>query len=119
MINSKKRINKWVLVAACLIPLSYASYSVADDDDDDDDREESSRVNSQLTYEVKASMPCLNRRVTGEVISYLDGVPAEPVDSFVWDGVGSVPVKGSAKLEIDPVANTGEIWAEWEDRNGS
>ena len=48
----------------------------------------------------------------------MNGVPAEPVDSFVWDGVGSTPIKGSVKLEIDPVANTGKIRAKWTDENG-
>lgn len=73
----------------------------------------------RLVYEIKASKPRLNRRVTGDVVASVDGVVAEPVDSFVWDGSGSVPVEGKAKLKIDPVANTGKIWVEWEDRNGS
>ena len=102
--NRKKNI--WI-IAACLIPLSYTSTSWG-----------SPENNGKLIYEIKASKPLLNRRVTGDVISSLDGVAAEPVDSFVWDGNGSMQVKGKARLEIDPVANTGEIWVEWEDQNG-
>lgn len=105
------------LVAACLIPLSYASFSIASSDDDDDS-DDSSEARSRLVYEIIASQPRLNRRVTGDVVAELDGVPAEPVDSFVWDGNGSVSVKGKARVKIDPVANTGTIYAEWEDRNG-
>ncbi len=72
----------------------------------------------KLIYEIKASNPQLNRRVTGPVVAWVDGVPAEPVDSFVWDGSGVTPVKGHARLVVDAVNNTGEIWAEWEDENG-
>lgn len=113
--NFKKNI---VVLATCLMPLSYASYSIASPDNERHNKYQSAKKNSQLIYEVKASQPRLNRRVTGDVILYVDGVAAEPVDSFVWDGNGSVPVKGWARLKIDPVANTGEIRAEWEDENG-
>ena len=71
-----------------------------------------------LVYEVKASNGTLNRKVTGEIIASLDGVPAEPVDSFVWDGDGVVPIKGKVKLEIDPVGNAGKIEVSWEDDYG-
>ncbi len=104
---------KLSLAAAFLIPLSYSSLSIADSKSN-----KSSVKKSSLIYEVKATMPRLNRRVMGDVVATVNGVPAEPVDSFVWDGVGSVPIKGEARLKIDPVANTGEIWVEWEDRNG-
>ena len=74
---------------------------------------------SRLVYEVKAENPRLNREITGEVTDDVQGVPAEPVHSFVWDGEGSAFIdSGSVTLEIDPVANTGEIKAEWTDRNG-
>lgn len=74
---------------------------------------------SQLTYEIKAENARLNRLVTGDVTNEVQGVPAEPVHSFVWDGVGSEFIEdASVTLEIDPVANTGEIKAEWTDRNG-
>jgi len=74
---------------------------------------------SQLTYEVKAENARLNRKVMGEATADVEGVPAEPVHSFVWDGEGSVFIdEASVTLEVDPVANTGEIKAEWRDRNG-
>lgn len=74
---------------------------------------------SQLRYEVEAENARLNRKVTGEVTADVQGVPAEPVDSFVWDGDGSAFIEeASVTLEIDPVENTGEIKAEWRDRNG-
>jgi len=95
------------LLAACLIPLSYTSSVFAGPED-----------GSRLVYEINASQPRLNRQVTGEVVSWVNGVPAEPVDSFVWDGTGSTPVKGEATIKIDPVANTGFIHVEWKDRNG-
>jgi len=74
---------------------------------------------SRLTYEVKAENARLNRKVMGEVTADVEGVPAEPVHSFVWDGDGSAFIEeASVTLEIDPIENTGEIKAEWRDRNG-
>lgn len=69
-------------------------------------------------YRVKAKNARLNREVTGPVTAQVQGVPAEPVHSFVWDGVGSEPIKGSIDIDIDPVANSGTIHAKWTDRNG-
>ena len=71
-----------------------------------------------LVFEVKAERPRLNREVTGDVTDEVQGVPAEPVDSFVWDGEGSDFIEGSVTVELDPVNNTGEIKAEWTDRHG-
>lgn len=72
-----------------------------------------------LFYKVEAENPRLNRKVTGEVTAWVQGVPAEPVHSFVWDGDGSEFIDdGSVTLEIDPVNNTGTIRAEWTDSNG-
>ena len=73
----------------------------------------------RLEYRVQARNPRLNREVQGEATEYVRDVPAAPVDSFVWDGEGSVPVQGTAHLRIDPVANTGVIRAQWNDRNGN
>lgn len=73
---------------------------------------------SQLTYRVTASHARLNRRLMGPVKRWLHGVAAEPVDSFVWNGEGSVPIEGTLSLEISPVSNTGFIKAEWTDANG-
>lgn len=73
---------------------------------------------NRTVYEVKATNGTLTRKVMGEVTSDVNGVPAEPVHSFVWDGEGIEPIRGSVKLEIDPVSNTGKIVAKWTDRNG-
>ena len=67
---------------------------------------------------VRASGAHLIRRVMGPVANSVNGVPAEPVDAFDWAGNNIMPIEGHAKLEIDPVANTGSIRAEWEDEYG-
>jgi len=73
-----------------------------------------------LTYEVKANNGLLMREVTGEVTAELNGVPAEPVDSFVHDGNGVTEIKnGFVRVDIDPIANTGTIIAHWRDENGN
>lgn len=77
------------------------------------------KKSNTLEYEIKAKDARLIRQVTGDVTSAVDGIPASPVDSFLWDGEGIVPIKGSAKVKIDPVANTGEIKAKWEDAEGN
>lgn len=71
-----------------------------------------------LHYDVFAGGPRLNRKVLGAVTRWVQGVPAEPVDSFVYDGDGSVPIKGTLRMSIDPVAETGWIEARWTDENG-
>jgi hypothetical protein len=71
-----------------------------------------------VSYEVVATRPRLNRRVTGPVTRWVQGVPAEPVDSFVYDGVGSEPIEGTVTLRIDPVNNVGVIEARWVDPDG-
>jgi len=71
-----------------------------------------------IVYEIKASNGTVNREITGEIIAYVNGVPAEPVDSFVWDGVGVVAVEGRVRVKIDPVGNTGSIKATWTDEYG-
>jgi len=67
---------------------------------------------------VHASDAQLVRRVMGPVANSVNGVPAEPVDSFDWSGSEITSIKGHVKLEIDPVANTGSIRAKWEDEYG-
>lgn len=71
-----------------------------------------------IEYEIKAKDGTVNRKLLGDPIAFVNGVPAEPVDSFVWDGDGVVAVKGSVKVKIDPVGNTGEIKATWTDEYG-
>jgi hypothetical protein len=73
----------------------------------------------ELTYTVMAREARLNRKVGPDVEAYVDGVPAQPVDSFVWDGDGSEPILGFARYEIDPVSNEGKIMARWWDENGA
>jgi hypothetical protein len=73
---------------------------------------------SRVQISVKASKPVLVRRITGPIANSINGVPAEPVDSFDWEGREIRAIKGKAQLEIDPVANTGSIKAEWEDEYG-
>lgn len=72
----------------------------------------------QIKYEIKANNGILIRKLTGEATVFVNGVPAEPVDSFVWDGNGVLPIEGTVKLEIDPVSNSGKIEARWTDENG-
>lgn len=68
-----------------------------------------------LKYEINASGARLVRQVTGPVTNEVQGVPAEPVHSFLWDGDGVEEIDGEVTVEIDPEANTGEIKAEWTD----
>lgn len=72
-----------------------------------------------LVYEIRAENAQLNRQIFGEVTANVQGVPAEPVHSFVWDGDGAVAIEGAeVEVEIDPASNTGFIKAAWSDRNG-
>jgi len=96
-----------LILAALLIGLTLPQSDVAAAEGDN------------FIYEVTATDARLNRKVMGDVTNSVQGVPAEPVHSFVWDGDGSVPIEGRAQLEIDPVANTGRITAEWTDENGT
>lgn len=73
---------------------------------------------AKLIYEIEAKNARLNRKIMGPVIASVDGVAAEPVNSFNWDGNGTTPIKAQLKLKIDAIHNTGEIFAEWEDSNG-
>ena len=77
---------------------------------------------SAVKHKIKglvAEQPRLNRLVLSGSPDLLHGVPASPVDSFVWDGDGSTSIKGWVKTyRIIPASNTGKIVAEWEDKNG-
>lgn len=72
-----------------------------------------------LIYVLEAKNATLIHKVIGDVTSSLNGVPAEPVDSFVWNGDGLMSVKGKASFKIDPKLNSGEIHAEWKDKYGN
>lgn len=71
-----------------------------------------------MNYKVYATDARLIRNITGPVISEIMGVPAEPVDSLVFDGVGVKRIKGRLKAKLDPVNNTGQIDAIWADEFG-
>ncbi len=74
---------------------------------------------NNLSYEIEATNARLIRQVTGPVTSEVDGIAASPVDSFLWNGEGIESIEGSAEVKVDPVANTGEITAEWVDPEGN
>jgi hypothetical protein len=114
MFSHHRRRNYLLLAMGAVLALAViAIFFAANPNDAEAD------AGNRLEYQVQARNPRLNREVQGEVTAQVMGVPAEPVDSFVWDGEGSVPVQGTAHLRVDPVANTGVIRAEWKDRNGN
>lgn len=77
------------------------------------------RGSDGLQYTVIARNARVNREVQGEVTDDVQGVPAEPVHSFVWDGEGSEPIQNAiARLTINPNENTGVIQAQWRDEHG-
>lgn len=72
-----------------------------------------------LRYVIEATNGRLNRRLMDEPRRFVQGVPAEPVDSMVWNGEGSTPIEGSMRIEVEPMRNLGTITARWVDRNGT
>lgn len=75
---------------------------------------------NSTSYVATAANASVQREVVGEATASVDGVPAQPVDSFVWDGEGSTPVTNArARLDIDPDSNTGTIRVTWKDRHGT
>lgn len=96
-----------VLVAVAVLAFIFAPGGVRADEENP-------------VYELKAYNGSLAREIQGEPTDVLDGVVAEPVDSFTWDGEGRHPVwDAEVELEIDPASNTGSIKAEWTDLNGT
>jgi len=75
-------------------------------------------VSGELSYQVIAQSPRLNRRLMGAVRREVQGVPAEPVDSFTWNGVGSEQIEGELRFQIDPGRQEGVIQANWTDEHG-
>jgi hypothetical protein len=69
-------------------------------------------------YFVEAARARRNHRVIGDVLTSVNGVPAEPVNSFCWDGFGSDPIEGTLTATLDPVTNTGVLDAAWVDSYG-
>lgn len=82
-------------------------------------RSAAANKSDNLKYDVKASNGRLIRKVTGSVTSEVNGIPASPVDSFIWNGEGIQAIKGAVRVKIDPVANTGKITATWRDPDGN
>lgn len=116
MVTNKKgntmEYSKYISILAGGLAIALGAASAGADDNDDYKEKSSIRIS------VKASKPVLIRRVTGPIYNSINGVPAEPVDSFDWAGSEIREIKGKARLEIDPIANTGKISAKWEDEYG-
>ena len=75
---------------------------------------------NNIRYQMVARAARLNRRVMGDVTDSVRGVPASPVDSLVYDGVGSTPIEDAIVIfEVDPVKQSGLLRARWKDHNGS
>jgi hypothetical protein len=72
-----------------------------------------------VRHQVMASSARLNRRMLGTATGEIRGVPTEPVDSMVYDGIGHRPIPGQAIVEVDPVRQRGLIRAWWTDDHGS
>lgn len=113
-LSPKLPIRFLVLSVALIIALSFAGAQPQLATAQEDMNEK-----PHFTYTVTATNPRLIRNVMGEITADVQGVPAAPVHAFAWDGEGVFPIKGSATLEVDPVANTGELTAEWTDEYGS
>jgi hypothetical protein len=111
----KHRTYPSILAGGLAIALWAVSAGADDDDrDNDDDKERNGTYIS-----VNASKPMLFRQLIGPVTNSINGVPAEPVDGFDWAGNTIRTTEGKIKIEVDPVANTGSIEAEWEDEHGN
>ena len=72
----------------------------------------------EVAYRVVGKSPLRNRKLTGDVLTEVQGVPASPIDSFCYDGIGSDPIKGRIVLDVDPLGNTGYVKAVWHDEHG-
>lgn len=79
---------------------------------------ESAVAKADVTYHVTGRDGRLIRTLNGEPETFVQGVPATPVDAFTWDGDGIEEVRGQVFIDVDPIANTGVIRAQWTDRNG-
>lgn len=77
-------------------------------------------VQGNILYTIVARDARVNREVMAPVTDDVQDIPAEPVDAFVWDGVGSTPARNAvAVVRLDPESNTGVIRAQWTDEHGS
>jgi hypothetical protein len=72
----------------------------------------------RVGYQVVASGALKIRRPLGPPERFLQGVPAEPVDAFCWDGRGVTPIEGEIVIDVDPATNSGTVVARWSDEHG-
>jgi hypothetical protein len=111
-----------LLLANALAPAAPAAGSGTDLASDSDPATASSKrslFEHQVTYEVIATGARRNRKVMGPVVEWVQGVPARPVNSFVWDGDGSDPIEAELIMEINPTTEQGAIIAHWTDEHGA
>lgn len=71
-----------------------------------------------VRYIVRGKSPRRVRRLTSSSSRFVQGVPAEPVDSFCYDGNGVEDVEGFVLIDVDPVKNTGKVISRWKDEHG-
>lgn len=100
--------NKTLSILVILTASALFTHNIFADDEHDE----------RTIYRMQAKDAHLIRHVTGPVEESIRGIPAIPVDSFDWSGQHIIAIKGRAKLEIDPVSNTGKITARWHDEYG-
>ena len=99
-----------VLFAAAFLALLYSSRP---------SEASATQNNSGTIYSVRADNARWNHKLIATPTSYVQGVPAEPVDSFVWDGVGSRElVDARITMELDPIWNRAIVRASWTDAYG-
>ena len=110
--NSRRKLLTIIIIplaAALIVGVGWAFFA----------NNTASAEETGTTYEVTATNARLVRQVTGDVTESVQGIPAEPVDSFAWDGEGVEFIDARATLKIDPIENTGKIEAEWTDPEGN
>ncbi|MDX1664011.1 MAG: hypothetical protein R3272_09470 [Candidatus Promineifilaceae bacterium] len=109
--NNGKRYTALGAIAAGLLAVAVLAFFFAPSG--------ASADHADPVYRIRASEARLNRQIMGDVTAHVQGVPAEPVDSFTWDGEGRVEL-ANARLQVtlNPTDNTGWIRATWTDRNG-
>ncbi|MCP3919878.1 MAG: hypothetical protein GY711_30465 [bacterium] len=108
--NSSLRLILSASLVACGVgfPLRHARSSAP-----------ATRVGAGTDYVVTGQNARWNHRPLGPATTLVNGVPAQPVDSMVWDGVGSQSLeRASIALRVDPVAETGFLRANWTDSYG-
>ena len=65
-------------------------------------------------------LPLTKIKSVGNIAYIIDGVtPKGGHDAFSYDGSGHKRITGSIQVDLDPIANTGIITAEWTDLEGN